>query len=123
MSDERASGVIEVLADCEFTEDGEATNGVCSGTITLSNDDGTWEGTTEGTTSWTTSDPTHVHDLDATLLGTGAYDGLRLVTRGRGHEHTVDSRGTHRTSRLNSTILKTPTQSVPTHSGLSEATL
>ena len=84
MSDERASGVSEVLVDCAFTQDGEATNGVCSGTITLSNDDGTWEGTTEGTTTWTTSDPTHRHELDATYLGTGDYDGLRLVTHAEG---------------------------------------
>lgn len=84
MSDERASGVSEALADCEFTQDGETTNGVCTGTITLSNDGGTWEGTTEGTTSWTTSDPVHVHELDATYLGTGDYDGLRLVTHAEG---------------------------------------
>ena len=67
-----------------FTQDGEATTGVCSGTVTISNDGGTWEGTTEGTTLWTTSDPTHVHELDATFLGTGDYAGLRLVTHAEG---------------------------------------
>ena len=85
MSDERASGVLEALVDCELTQEGEATTGVCSGTVTISNDGGTWQGTVEGTTSWTTSEPVHVHALDSTFLGTGGYDGLRMVFHAAGY--------------------------------------
>jgi hypothetical protein len=94
MSDERASGVSELALDCELTQEGDATNGVCSGPITVSNDGGTWEGTVEVAVSWTTSEPAHMHVIDGTFLGTGDYDGLRMFQHleGYGSPWTITGR-------------------------------
>jgi hypothetical protein len=79
VSDPRVSGTGPVIVDCTFTDDGETTVGQCTGTNAMSSDGGSWEGTFSGTTSWSTSEPDHLHVLDITYLGSGGYDGLRLV--------------------------------------------
>ncbi len=71
--------VSELTIECELSEDGDTTVGVCEGPITLINDGGTWEGTCEGTTTWTTPEPDHVHVIDCIYLGSEGYDGLRFV--------------------------------------------
>ncbi len=78
-SDDRLVGVIELTIECESSEDGDTTIAVCTGPVTLVNDEGAWEGTCEGTSTWSTTEPDHVHDFDCTYLGTGDYDGLRFV--------------------------------------------
>ena len=85
-SDDRVSGIAETYIVCEFTEDGDVTVGDCAGPSTVTNDGGTWEGTCEGTTTWSTTEPDHVHSIDCTYLGTGAYAGLRF----REHLEGVD---------------------------------
>lgn len=76
-SDDRASGIAKTDIDCDFTEDGETTVGDCRGPSNLTNDGGAWEGTCEGTTTWSTAEPDHVHSIDCTYIGAGAYAGLR----------------------------------------------
>ena len=79
VSDSRVSGIAESDPNCEFTEDGDTTIGVCPVSATITNDGGTWEGTCEGTTTWSTSEPAQVHDIDCTFLGTETYEGLRYL--------------------------------------------
>ena len=88
-SDDRVSGIAETNISCEFTEDGDTTVGDCTGPSTLTNDGGVWEGTCAGTTTWSTTEPDHVHSIDCTYIGAGAYVGLRFRERLEG----VDSRG------------------------------
>ena len=79
-SDERVAGTARYPdTDCEMTVDGDATVATCSFPITLTNAGGTWEGTMEGTSTWSRAAPAHVHVMDGTYLGTGAYEGLRFV--------------------------------------------
>ena len=84
MSDSRASGEQVTTVNCDFAEDGESVIGDCWGTLVIANAGGTWDGTFTGTTSWSLSEPAHVHVIDATFIGTGDYDGLRLITRAEG---------------------------------------
>lgn len=78
-SDERVVGTARYITDCEMTVDGDTTVATCSFPITITNAGGTWEGTMEGTSTWSTAAPAHVHVMDCTYLGTGAYEGLRFV--------------------------------------------
>lgn len=76
-SDPRVSGDSENDPNCELTEDGDRTIGICTATSTLTNDGGAWEGGCTGTTTWTLTEPDHIHDFDCTMVGTGDYLGLR----------------------------------------------
>jgi len=68
----------------DVSVNGETTVGVISGTVVISNEGGTWEGTLSGTSTWTTTNPAHMHVLDGVFLGTGNYEGLRLLVRNEG---------------------------------------
>ncbi len=76
-SDARVEGTTAYAIECDLTEDGDTTVGECSGPISLTNDDGTWEGSCRGTTTWSVTDPGHFHRIDCSYLGTGGYAGLR----------------------------------------------
>lgn len=79
-SDERVVGTTRYPdTNCTMTVDGDTTVATCSFPITLTNAGGTWEGTMEGTSTWSVTAPAHVHVMDGTYLGTGAYEGLRFI--------------------------------------------
>ncbi len=92
-SDERLVGTSRYVTDCPETVDGDTTVAVCSFPITLTNGDGTWEGTVEGTSTWSVASPAHVHVMDATYLGTGAYEGLRFVQHIEGLDYPMSYTG------------------------------
>ena len=86
LSDERVSGTGPVTVSVDMSLNGDTRVGAISGTTVISNEGGTWEGTLSGTTTWTLSNQSHVHVLDAEYLGTGSYEGLRLVVHQEGIE-------------------------------------
>lgn len=86
MSDERASGTGPVTVGVALSLDGDTRVGAISGTAVISNEGGTWEGTVWGTTTWTLTNQSHVHVMDSELLGTGGYEGLRLLVHQEGIE-------------------------------------
>jgi hypothetical protein len=86
MSDERASGTGPVTVTVALSLDGDTRVGVISGTAVISNEGGTWESTLSGTTTWTLTNQSHVHVMDSEGLGTGGYEGLRLLIHQEGIE-------------------------------------
>lgn len=84
MSDGRVSGSGPVVFSIDLSVDGETTVAAISGTAVISNEGGTWEGQVSGTSTWTTTNPAHVHDLEGLFLGTGDYEGLRLIVHNVG---------------------------------------
>jgi hypothetical protein len=78
-SDPRVNGHTTNDPQCEYTDDGDRTTGICTATSMTTNDGGTWEGVCTGTTTWTVSEPEHMHDIDCTWVGAGGYEGLRFV--------------------------------------------
>jgi len=78
VSDDRMTGDVETVNNCDWSVDGKTTVGKCWGTSVLHNDDGAWAGVFSGTTSWSDTAPAHVHVMNLDYLGAGAYDGLRF---------------------------------------------
>ncbi len=88
------SGAIRDAQDGTWSGPGESVIGDCWRTLVITNAGGTWDGTFTGTTTWSLSEPDHVHMIDSTHIGTGDYDGLRLVslTEGTDYPWTITGR-------------------------------
>ncbi|HYO17240.1 MAG TPA: hypothetical protein VES02_01045 [Dermatophilaceae bacterium] len=93
LSDPRVSGEQVTMADCDYTEQGDAVVGDCWGTVVITNDGGTWDGTFTGTTAWSTTEPEPVYDINATYLGSGEYAGLRFVAQAEGTDTACSMTG------------------------------
>jgi hypothetical protein len=84
ITDGRVSGTGPAVVRVDMSLNGDTRVGEISGTAVISNEGGTWESTVWGTTTWTLTNQSHVHVMDSEGLGTGGYEGLRLLIHQEG---------------------------------------
>ena len=83
-SDPRVNGSWDVALNCDYSVEGDMTVGECWGTMETAGIGGGWRGTFVAATEWSAETQEISHIIDADVLGSDDYDGLRYVYRSEG---------------------------------------